>query len=219
VNGAQDMGGMMGFGPVLPEPNEPVFHAEWEKRALAVTLAAGALGQWNIDMSRAARESLHPAFYLTRGYYEIWIAALEALLAAKGLVSAREIAEGRALTAAPATKPPLRAVDVEPAMRRGSPYDRPAPSAPTFAVGESVRTQVMHPATHTRLPRYARGKTGVVEAVRGCFVFPDSNALERGEDPHWCYTIRFSGRELWGADADPTLAVSIDAWEPYLERA
>jgi len=219
VNGAQDMGGMMGFGPVLPEPNEPVFHAEWEKRALAVTLAAGALGQWNIDMSRAARESLHPAFYLTRGYYEIWIAALEALLAAKGLVSAREIAEGRALTAAPATKPPLRAVDVEPAMRRGSPYDRPAPSAPTFAVGESVRTQVMHPATHTRLTRYARGKTGVVEAVRGCFVFPDSNALERGEDPHWCYTIRFSGRELWGADADPTLAVSIDAWEPYLERA
>ncbi len=219
MNGAQDMGGMMGFGPVLPEPNEPVFHAEWEKRALAVTLAAGALGQWNIDMSRAARESLHPAFYLTRGYYEIWIAALEALLAAKGLVSAREIAEGRALTAAPATKPPLRAVDVEPAMRRGSPYDRPAPSAPTFAVGESVRTQVMHPATHTRLPRYARGKTGVVEAVRGCFVFPDSNALERGEDPHWCYTIRFSGRELWGADADPTLAVSIDAWEPYLERA
>ena len=219
MNGAQDMGGMMGFGPVLPEPNEPVFHAEWEKRALAVTLAAGALGQWNIDMSRAARESLHPAFYLTRGYYEIWIAALEALLAAKGLVSAREIAEGRALTAAPATKPPLRAVDVEPAMRRGSPYDRPAPSAPTFAVGESVRTRVMHPATHTRLPRYARGKTGVVEAVRGCFVFPDSNALERGEDPHWCYTIRFSGRELWGADADPTLAVSIDAWEPYLERA
>ena len=219
MNGAQDMGGMMGFGPVLPEPNEPVFHAEWEKRALAVTLAAGALGQWNIDMSRAARESLHPAFYLTRGYYEIWIAALEALLSAKGLVSAREIAEGRALTAAPATKPPLRAVDVEPAMRRGSPYDRPASSAPTFTVGESVRTQVMHPATHTRLPRYARGKTGVVEAVRGCFVFPDSNALDRGEDPHWCYTIRFSGRELWGADADSTLAVSIDAWEPYLERA
>lgn len=219
MNGAQDMGGMMGFGPVLPEPNEPVFHAAWEKRALAVTLAAGALGQWNIDMSRAARESLHPAFYLTRGYYEIWVAALEALLAAKGLVSAGEIAEGRASTAAPATKPPLRAVDVEPAMRRGSPYDRPALSDPTFAVGESVRTRVMHPATHTRLPRYARGKTGVVEAVRGCFVFPDSNALERGEDPHWCYTIRFSGRELWGADADPALAVSIDAWEPYLERA
>ena len=77
----------------------------------------------------------------------------------------------------------------------------------------------MNPTTHTRLPRYARGKIGLVEAVRGCFVFPDSNAHGGGEDPRWLYTVRFSAAELWGADADPALEVSIDAWEPYLERA
>ncbi len=218
MNGAQDLGGMMGFGPVLPERNEPAFHGEWEKRALAVTLAAGALGQWNIDMSRFARESLHPAYYLSHSYYEIWIAALEKLLAARGLVGADEIEAGRPLRAAPPTKSPLTAEAVEPAMLRGTPYDRPAPAPALCAVGETVRTRVMHPQTHTRLPRYARGKIGVVEAVRGCFVFPDSHALGKGEDPHWCYALRFEGCELWGPEADPTLSVSIDAWEPYLER-
>lgn len=218
MNGAQDLGGMMGFGPVLPENNEPVFHAAWEARALAVTLATGALGQWNIDMGRFERESLHPAYYLSHSYYEIWIAALEKLLAQRGLVSGAEIAAGHSFGPPPATKPPMRAQDVEPALSRGSPYDRPAAAPARFVVGEKVRTRVMHPQTHTRLPRYARGKTGVVEAVRGCFVFPDSNALGKGEEPHWCYTLRFEGAELWGPEADPTLSVSIDAWEPYLER-
>ena len=86
MNGAQDLGGMMGFGPVSPEPDEPAFHAEWEKRALAVTLACGGLGEWNIDMSRHARETLPPPEYLTSSYYEIWTKGLLKLLAARGLV-------------------------------------------------------------------------------------------------------------------------------------
>ena len=88
-----------------------------------------------------------------------------------------------------------------------------------IAAGETIRTKMMNPTTHTRLPRYARGKSGIVEVVRGCFVFPDSNAHGAGEDPRWLYTVRFTARELWGADADPSLEVSIDAFEPYLERA
>ncbi|TIM18145.1 MAG: nitrile hydratase subunit beta, partial [Mesorhizobium sp.] len=80
MNGPQDLGGQMGFGPVAPEKDEPYFHADWERRALGVTLCAGAMGAWNIDESRHARESLHPADYYASSYYEIWIKALETLL-------------------------------------------------------------------------------------------------------------------------------------------
>lgn len=217
MNGAQDLGGMMGFGAVVPEPDEPVFHAEWEKRALAITLAAGACGRWNLDMNRHARETLHPAAYLTKSYYEIWIAGLQKLLVQSGLVSASEIEAGHSVEPGAPVARVLKAEAVAGVLAAGSPYTRPASQAPRFGQGQRVRTRVINPPTHTRLPRYARGKAGMVEAVRGCFVFPDANAHGRGEQPHWCYTIRFDGRELWGEGADPTLSVSIDAWEPYLE--
>jgi nitrile hydratase len=217
MNGAQDLGGMMGFGPVAPEPQEPIFHAEWEKRALALTLAAGACRAWNIDMSRYARESLHPAFYLSKSYYEIWIAGLEKLLVSSGLVSETEL--GGAPVALGKSVPVLRAADVAQTLARGAPVDRPAATPPRFAAGEQVRTKVMNPPTHTRLPRYARGKLATVAAVRGYFVFPDANARGEGEAPHWCYSIRFSAQELWGAEADPTVSVNIEAWESYLEPA
>lgn len=216
MNGAQDLGGMMGFGPVRPEPEAVRFHAGWEKRALAVTLAAGALGQWNIDASRHARESLPPGEYLTSGYYEIWIKGLEKLLLERGLVTAEELRDGRMREAGPAL-PPLRAEAVGPVLARGSPYDRPATAPPRFTAGDAVRTRNVNPAGHTRLPRYARGRSGVIERVHGVFVFPDSHAHGQGEAPQWLYTVRFTAAELWGEDADPMLTVSVDAWESYLE--
>ncbi len=219
MNGAQDLGGMMGFGPIAPEPDEPMFHHQWEKRALAVTLAAGACGLWNIDMSRHARETLPPAAYLAKSYYDIWTSGLEKLLLRAGVVSDDELRQGRALIPPRLTPGKLAAADVAGALAKGAPYGRPASTPAAYAPGDKVRAKVMHPATHTRLPRYARGKTGIVEAVRGCFVFPDSNAHGAGEDPRWCYSVSFTGEELWGEGADPRLKVSIDAWEPYLERA
>jgi nitrile hydratase len=87
-----------------------------------------------------------------------------------------------------------------------------------FAVGETVRTKDIHPVTHTRLPQYVRGHLGTIELNHGCHVFPDTNSLGKGEDPQWLYTVRFDGPELWGKDTDPTLSVSVDAWESYLER-
>jgi nitrile hydratase len=219
VNGAQDLGGMMGFGPIAPEADEPLFHHEWEKRALAVTLAAGACGMWTLDASRHARETLPPAEYLAKSYYDIWASGLEKLLLSAGLVSPEELTEGRALLTPRPGPHRLAAADVAGALARGSPCARPAPQPARYAAGDAVRAKVMNPRTHTRLPRYARGKTGVVEAVRGCFVFPDSNAHGAGEDPRWCYTVSFTGEELWGEGAAPHLRVSIDAWEPYLERA
>lgn len=217
MNGAQDLGGLVTFGPVRWEKNEPPFHAAWEKRALAVTLACNGMGEWTGDRNRFERESLDAVFYLTHSYYEIWIAALEKNLARKGFVAADEIAAGRALRDGPPARRKLTAAQVAPTLAAGSPYDRPATAPALFAPGQRVRCKMLNPPTHTRLPRYARGRVGVVETVRGVFAFPDSNAHDKGEDPHWCYTVRFLGRDLWGDDADPTLSVTIDAWEPYLE--
>jgi nitrile hydratase len=219
VNGAQDMGGMHGFGPVEPEPNEPPFHGEWEERAFALTLAMGATGTWNLDESRFARESLPPAQYLAKSYYQIWLAGLEKLLIERGLVTPEEIAAGRVLHPPKPLKRTLAPADVAKVLYRGGPTAREARAPAKFNVNDRVRARVMNPVTHTRLPRYVRGHVGIVTHVNGCHIFPDSHATGRGADPQWLYTVRFNGRELWGADADPSVTVSVDAWEPYLEPA
>ena len=217
MNGPHDLGGLHGFGPVAPEPDEPVFHADWEKLALGVTLSCGAFGAWSIDESRHARENIPPATYLAASYYEIWISALETLLQRHGFVSAAELAEGHWLEKGAAPKRVLTADMVPAVLARGGPCDRPLDAAPRFAVGASVRTRNVNPPTHTRLPRYARDKAGVVEAVQGAYVFPDDSAHGRGENPQWVYTVVFDGAEIWGEGAEPGLTVSIDAWESYLE--
>lgn len=216
MNGPHDLGGTMGFGPVMPEPELVIFHGDWEKRALGVTLAAGALGCWTLDESRHARESLPWPVYLGTDYYTIWIAALEKLLTRHGLLSEAELSTGRAGLATPHPKR-LSPEKVAPALARGGPCDRPVATPARFASGQPVRARNIHPEGHTRLPRYVRGHCGVVEAVRGGFVFPDTNAHGAGEAPQWLYTVRFDGRTLWGEDAEPGLTVSIDAWESYLE--
>jgi nitrile hydratase beta subunit len=216
MNGGQDIGGMDGFGPVQPEPNEPVFHSQWEKRAFALTLAAGVAGGWNIDMSRFARENRPPNEYLTMSYYQIWFAALEAMLKERALVSDDEIAVGQALKAPKPVSCILRADDVARVLYHGGPTERETKTKPAFKAGDRVRAKMMNPVTHTRLPRYVRGHLGTIDRVIGCHVFPDSNAAGAGENPQWLYTVRFDGGELWGADADPSVTVSVDAWEPYL---
>jgi nitrile hydratase beta subunit len=219
MNSAHDLGGQMAFGPVLPEPGEPVFHGDWEKRVLAINVAAGAMGAWSIDEIRHARESLPPAQYLSSTYYEIWLAALDKILVEHGFLTPEELASGEPLPQRREPKRVLKGEDVPAVLRRGFPYEREAPGPAKFAVGDRVRTAVMHPQHHTRLPRYARGKQGVIERVTGCHVFPDTGAQRQPEAAQWLYTVVFTGRELWGRDADPTSTVSIEAWESYLEPA
>ncbi len=219
MNGAHDMGGQMGFGPVLPEANEPPFHADWERRALAITLACGAMGHWSIDASRHARESLHPLEYLSSTYYEIWTKALEKLLQAHEFVNGDELRAGHALVLPKVPNRVLRAADVAVALAAGSPSARPTTQAARFEVGQRVRAVNEHPAGHTRVPRYARGRVGTIERKHGMHVFPNSSAHGLGDHPQWLYTVAFAARELWGHDADPHLAVSIDAWESTLEPA
>lgn len=219
MNGAQDLGGMHGFGPVEPEPNEPVFHAEWEKRAFALTLAMAMPADWNIDMSRFARENRDPAEYLSMSYYQIWFAALESMLKERALVADDEIEAGHALHERKPVPRVLSSDDVLNVLHRGGPTERDTNTNASFKPGDKVRAKNINPLTHTRLPRYVRGHVGMVERVVGCHVFPDSNATGAGENPQWLYTVRFDGAELWGVDGDPTTQVSVDAWEPYLEPA
>lgn len=219
MNGPHDLGGKSGFGPVLPEENEPYFHAEWEKKALALTLCAGGMGHWSIDESRHARECLHPADYYGSSYYEIWTKALENLLVTHGFVTRAELAAGHSISPGTPPKRVLQAEQVPATLARGGPADRKIDAAPRFKAGDRVQTIVAHPEGHTRLPLYARGKVGTIEIVVGSHVFPDTNAHGEGEQPNWLYTVSFSGDELWGRDGDPDLTISIDAWEPYLEHA
>ena len=218
MNGVHDMGGMHGFGKVEPEANEPVFHAPWEGRVLAMQRAMSYTGAWNIDMSRAAQEGLPPQVYLGVSYYKRWALGMEQNLLGKGLVSADELAAGHALHPGKPVKRTMTASDISAALTRGQ-YGR-TPLAPArFTIGQRVRAKNIHPPTHTRLPRYVRGHVGMIERIQGCHVFPDTVAIGAGENPQWLYTVVFEGRELWGAEADPTLTVSIEAFEPYLESA
>lgn len=212
-----DLGGRTGFGPVVPEAEGDHFHAAWEPRALALTLAMGATGAWNIDMSRSARETL-PG-YLSLSYYEVWIHGLCRLMEARGIVRADEAAAGRPLVDPVPLPRRLEAPDVAATLARGSPTERPAVLAPRFAVGQRVRTLDTPADHHTRLPGYARGRTGTVVHAHGTHVFADTNAQGHGEDPQWLYTVSFDGHELWGADAAPGLTVTIDAWDGYLVPA
>ena len=219
MNGAADMGGMHGFGPVQVEVNEPVFHAEWEKKAFALNIAIGVANIWNLDAFRFARESLPPPQYLNMSYYGLWVATLENMMLQYKMTTPEELKEGRAHEPVKKAQHAVTAAQVANMVRCGSPYERPAPAPAKFKVGDRVRARNNHPKTHTRLPRYVRGHTGEVVRIVGCHVFPDSNASKDVEDPHWLYTVRFEGRELWGSDSDPNVKVAIEAWEPYLEIA
>ena len=214
-----DIGGQRGHGRVVPEPEGELWHADWEPRALALTLAMGATGEWNIDMSRAARESLPD--YARLSYYEVWIRGLEKLLAERGLAGADEIQQARVLHASRDVARVLSAADVRGVLARGAPTERAASTVARFALGDAVRTHAGEVPHHTRLPGYVRGKRGLIVAHHGAHVFADAHATGRGEMPCHLYTVAFEGRELWPDAADRAearrLSVSIDAWEPYLE--
>lgn len=210
MNGVHDMGGMHGLGPIAPDPNEPLFHAPWEARVLAITIAMGAWGRWNIDASRHARERIPGPYYLAMTYYEKWLAGLTTLIGESGLIP-------DAPDAPKATPPPLTAERVPAALKSGGPTLRQTDAAGRFQIGERVRARNLNPVGHTRLPRYARGHVGIIERDHGAHVLPDTNAHFRGECPERLYGVRFAAAELWGQDTPDS--VHLDLWESYLEPA
>lgn len=215
------MGGRFGDGPVVPESEEVKFHADWHPRVLALTLAAGSLGKWNIDVSRHARESLAPMDYARFSYYEKWMAGLADMLVHKGIASRDELAGRAAPTPSPLSEKTLHADQVAGVLAKGGPADRPSDVAPIFAVGDVVVTRKIAQNTlvsggHTRLPNYAAGATGRILRLHGTHVLPDSNAHARGEAPEPLYAVVFPASALWAHPEHPSDEVVLDLWQSYL---
>jgi nitrile hydratase subunit beta len=222
MDGVHDLGGMQGFGPVEREENEPTFHADWEPAVLAMMRAGGARGLFNIDEFRHGIERMAPAHYLRATYYEKWLEGVIRVLVEKGVVGAEELS-GRLAFFSQNPDAPARAAVRGPLPGRAAANPnwvqdviRETGATPRFAAGDAVLTRNMHPRGHTRLPRYARGKRGVIHRCHGIHVFPDTNAHGEGEQPQPLYSVRFDARELWGESAEPNQAVHIDLWESYL---
>lgn len=217
MNGIHDMGGMQGLGSLEYEEEEPVFHARWEARAFAMNLAAGTLRKWNIDAGRHQIELIPAADYLRMSYYEKWTERLIRLLVKHGVVTPAELESGKPDSTSSRSTPPLTGDMVAPLIARGGSARRQVQVAPRFRTGQQVRARNIHPSSHTRLPRYARGKTGIIQRDHGVFVFPDTNAQFLGEAPQHVYSVRFEARDLWGEQASPRDSVYIDMWDDYLE--
>jgi nitrile hydratase subunit beta len=217
VNGVHDMGGMHGMGSVQPEQDEPVFHHHWEARVFALARAMGKFGRWNIDASRHQRELIPPAEQLRMSYYERWLEGLSELLVGHDFVTAEELATGHPMAGAVTLTPALPADKVPTFIAAGSPASRSSNRPPRFRPGERIRARNLNPTGHTRLPRYVRGRTGIVDRVHGVFVFPDTNAHFLGEDPQHVYSVRFEARELWGDGTASSDSVYVDLWENYLD--
>jgi nitrile hydratase subunit beta len=217
MNGVHDMGGMHGFGPIVREVNEPIFHADWEAHVRAMMTEVRSRGYFNIDASRHGIERMEPAHYLRASYYERWLATIELNLMEGGFIASEELDARTELLreGSEATLPRSAAIASVPEPPHESP-DSPLPVS-HFAVGDAVVTRNIHPPGHTRLPRYARGKQGVIQRLHGAQIFPDSNAHGLGEDPQPLYAVRFDARELWGEAAESCQTVSLDLWESYLD--
>ena len=222
MNSAHDLGGRHGFGPVAPESeqSEPVFHTDWERKALALTLATGFLGRWNIDESRHARESQHPVDYLRQTYYENWLSGLEKLLVEKGLITEEELKTGQALskTNEELLSRVLKAEKVTEAIDKGGSSNLEIDTPPVFQVGDRVQAKNHHPLTHTREPGYVRGRKGLIEAHYDSHILPDDNSQGKRTVEH-LYCVRFEAIELWGKDSTSQYFVYVDLWESYLDRA
>lgn len=228
MNGIHDMGGMHGFGQVQIEANEPVFHEPWEGRVMGLIsqvrhrLAAQQPSRRMIG--RPVMENMEPAAYLNASYYERFLFMLERNAIMNGLVTEAELRERidyyreRPEAPMPRHDDPQAAQRQRAALRvQGQPASTGAP--PRFGVGDHVRARNFNPIGHTRLPRYVRGKHGVIVRVNGWYAIQDADASALGPNPQAVYTARFDAREVWGPDADSNLGVYLELWEGYLEPA
>jgi nitrile hydratase beta subunit len=217
MNSIHDMGGMTGFGPVEPEPNEPVFHHDWESRVFAMGFAThGAFGP--VDRIRHAIERMDPAEYLQTSYYEHWLVEIETLATELGMVSEEELASGVVKADTPLGTEAPDSEMIAAFVRSGMPATRDTGrQTPRFEVGQRVRARNIHPRGHTRLPRYVRGRIGIIEHIHGTHAFPDTAAHDLGDNPQPLYSVRFEATELWGSDHPQRDGVYVDLWEDYLE--
>ena len=215
------MGGRFGDGAIQPaSTKDKTFKETWHARALAVTLATGSLRQWNLDMSRHARECLPPKDYCEFSYYNKWISALANLLVARGVISSAEFSDP-IQKMHPLSSRKLLAVEVAKVLSKGAPTSRSVEDPPKFEVGQNVKTRRAQnkfvSGGHTRLPKYAERSKGKIEICHGAHVFPDAHAHDLGEQPEHLYTVSFLASELWESPENPNDTLCVDIWESYME--
>jgi nitrile hydratase len=218
MNGIHDMGGMHGMGPIQRDKDEPVFHADWEGRVQAIFTAVQSTGKLRFAL-RPAIESIPAAEYLRMSYYERWLTAAVERAVASDLVRRAEVEKGRPETANAAQAIALSPAEALSALSAIPNTRRDVPVAARFQTGQAVRTRNINPVTHTRLPGYARGKSGTIDRDHGVFVFADTVVYSLGERPQHIYSVRFSARELWGEQARSQDSVYLDLYDDYLEPA
>jgi nitrile hydratase subunit beta len=216
MNSIHDMGGMHGFGAIVREEDEPTFHGDWEKRVWAMVMAVRRQGLFNIDEFRHGIERMLPAEYLASSYYERWLGSTLRLLTEKGFISEKELENKQTKTKDFQNINRYSAAEMLEAMQKGGSAMLPAENLPPrFKVGDKVRVDNANPLTHTRNPRYVRGKSGIIHRLHDTYIFPDANA-HGSKQPEHLYTVRFSAREIWGEEADPHDSVYVDLFESYL---
>ena len=219
MNGIHDLGGMHGHGPIAPEKDEPLWHSPWEARMFGIRRGGLLPPGNNIDRWRHLRELIPPHLYLARSYYDHWYMGYVAALLEGGWATEEEIASGKAAPGSAKRNDAMRPDQVWQVQKAGGVYARPSDAPPRFAIGQRVRARNINPTGHTRLPRYVRGKVGIVQLHHGAHAFPDSNAHKQGEAPQHLYTVTFAFRELWGPEASARDEACADLWESYLEPA
>ncbi|MDP7652271.1 MAG: nitrile hydratase subunit beta [Rhodospirillales bacterium] len=212
-----DLGGRQGFGAIDVDEPEEAFHEPWEARMFGIRRAMSRPADWSLDWFRHCRELIEPTDYLSRPYFDQWLQAYAAMIANSGVATIEELASGKAKTPVSGLPPPMTAADVGGARRGNPSFAREIDEAPVFNVGDSVRVKIHGAPGHTRLPAYARGRRGIVEAHHGAHVFPDANA--HGEERAApLYTVGFDMAELWPEAQGRRERVFLNMWESYLER-
>ena len=218
MNGVHDLGGAHGHGPVMAERNEPVFHAEWERRVMGMLFPVMASANFGVDEFRYGIEQMGQVNYLNTSYYEHWLSSMERLLLERGVVTSEELKAGKAGSAVK-SEPAMKAEMVPNVLQTGGSTRMPDAVQPRFKVGDRVRGRNINPVGHTRLPRYARGKLGVVSIDHGVFHTPDTLVAGQGPKPQHVFSVSFTATELWGDEASPQDTARIDLWDDYLEKA
>lgn len=220
MNGIHDIGGMEGLGEIRQVENEPRFYEDWERTAFAILLGMAAQGYWNLDEFRHGFERMNPVHHFTAGYYAKWLSSSSTLLVEKGVIDKDELDQRTEMykknpnKEIPTRKDPELVEQVKQLVKHGGSTEREVTFNPKFYVGQKVKTKNIHPSGHTRLPRYARDKYGVINEIYGAHVFPDASAHGKGDNPEYLYSVKFDGYELWGEEKRET--VYLDLWDSYL---
>ena len=227
MNGIHDIGGKHGFGPIVPEADEPPFHAPWEGRMHGIAVTCQVTGVNSTPEQRTTIENMSPALYLSTSYYEKWLYAYEKILNDKSVVTTAELnkrvqeqADQRMVAHPDApSNPSAYAKKLRTVLYNGTPHDRPLDRPAKFKAGDHVRPKNINTVDHTRLPSFTKGKLGMIEVYHGAHCHHEALAAGKGDVPEHLYAVKFTGDELWGHDGRSTDAVYVDLFENYLDFA